>query len=205
MPGDASTVYSDNGFTFTQGIVIAGDVLEATIVGEQHGIGSTANVVTLYKVTRNGADVTANYASFSTVDGIIEVFVGHEVDITNGASAAYDSDVIDVEGLEGDVIRDGDSFDLTIKAKTDVKAIHVTVKMSGVEIDAFIRDSDTSGRVHIDSVTGDVEVAVSYDAKEADSNMLPIILILSILLPIVIIGVTYVVIKKRRHNKEQQQ
>ena len=78
-----------------------------------------------------------------------------------------------------------------------VKRIDVVVKMGGVEIDAFQRESDTSGRVHIDSVIDDVEINVTYSNKDDGGfNYIPFIII-GVVVLIAIAGTVFVIKKKK--------
>lgn len=68
--GEALT---DNGCTFTQGVLVNGDVLQAVVEGSQTDKGSSANVVKSYKVVRGSDDVTGNYKFTDSVDGTLTV------------------------------------------------------------------------------------------------------------------------------------
>lgn len=62
-----------NTYTYTEGVLLSGDMLEATISGSQKFVGSSNNVVTSVKVTRNGEDITSNYTIGTHVNGVLEV------------------------------------------------------------------------------------------------------------------------------------
>ncbi|MBO5428869.1 MAG: Cna B-type domain-containing protein, partial [Peptococcaceae bacterium] len=71
---------TNDGYTYTEGILVAGDVLIATVEGSQTEVGSSPNKVTGYKVIRGGArslaagtDVTANYTFGESIDGTLTV------------------------------------------------------------------------------------------------------------------------------------
>lgn len=68
--GEALT---DNGYTFTQGVLVNGDVLQAVVEGSQTNKGSSANVVKSYKVVRGSDDVTGNYKFTDSVNGTLTV------------------------------------------------------------------------------------------------------------------------------------
>ena len=200
ISGDSGTVLTDSGFTFTPGIIIDGDELSAVVVGQQNGIGSSANHVTSFSVSRGGSDVTAGYSFSEPVDGILEVYLEYNISITDGSSITYDINVIDIEGLEGLKIRAGDPLDFNVKAKIAVKSIDVRVKMSGVELeDAFQRETATSGHVHIDSVTGDVNIIVTYEPLKNQLNI-PLIIIMAILV-LAVIAISIWAIKKHKEKK----
>ena len=68
--GEALT---DNGYTFTEGVLVDGDVLQAVVEGSQTDKGSSTNVVKSYKVVRGSDDVTGNYKFTDSVDGTLTV------------------------------------------------------------------------------------------------------------------------------------
>ena len=61
-----------NSYTYTQGILLDGDVLTATVSGSQTNVGSSDNVITSYKIMRGTTDVTDKY-NISTAPGTLEV------------------------------------------------------------------------------------------------------------------------------------
>ena len=62
-----------NTYTNTDGVLLPGDMLEATITGSQKFVGSSNNTVSNVKVMRNGEDITSNYTMGTHVNGVIEV------------------------------------------------------------------------------------------------------------------------------------
>ena len=67
------TALTDSGYTYTNGILVSGDVLTAVVEGSQTDVGSGANKVASYKVMRGDKDVTANYTFGTSVDGALKV------------------------------------------------------------------------------------------------------------------------------------
>ena len=67
------TPLTDGGFTFTQGVLVKGDVLTAVVEGSQTDAGSSGNTVTSYKVMRGDKDVTGNYTFGESVKGTLTV------------------------------------------------------------------------------------------------------------------------------------
>ena len=61
-----------NSYTYTQGILLDGDVLTATVSGSQTDVGSSDNVITSYKIMRGTTDVTSKY-NIGTAPGTLEV------------------------------------------------------------------------------------------------------------------------------------
>ncbi|MGM9848125.1 MAG: LPXTG cell wall anchor domain-containing protein [Bacilli bacterium] len=67
------TELTKNTYTYTDGVLLSGDMLEATIIGRQKFVGSSNNAVSNVKVMRNGEDITRNYTFGTHVDGVLEV------------------------------------------------------------------------------------------------------------------------------------
>ena len=67
------TPLTNNGFNFTQSVLVEGDELTAVVEGSQTDAGSSDNVVTSYKVTRGNKDVTGNYTFGESVKGTLTV------------------------------------------------------------------------------------------------------------------------------------
>lgn len=67
------TELTKNTYTYTDGVLLPGDMLEATITGNQKFVGSSNNAVSNVKVMRNGEDITSNYTMGTHVNGVLEV------------------------------------------------------------------------------------------------------------------------------------
>ena len=67
------TELTKNTYTYTNGVLLAGDMLKVTITGSQKFVGSSNNVVSNVKVVRNGEDITSNYTMGTHVNGVLEV------------------------------------------------------------------------------------------------------------------------------------
>ncbi len=67
------TELTKNTYTYTDGVLLSGDMLEVTITGSQKFVGSSNNVVSNVKVVRNGEDITSNYTMGTHVNGVLEV------------------------------------------------------------------------------------------------------------------------------------
>ena len=67
------TELTKNTCTYTDGVLLSGDMLEATITGSQKFVGSSNNTVSNVKVMRNGEDITSNYTMGTHVNGVLEV------------------------------------------------------------------------------------------------------------------------------------
>lgn len=67
------TELTKNTYANTNGVLLPGDMLEATITGNQKYVGSSNNTVSNVKVMRNGEDITSNYTMGTHVNGVLEV------------------------------------------------------------------------------------------------------------------------------------
>ena len=64
---------TNNKYTYTNDVLLAGDELTATITGKQKYVGTSDNKVTGVKVTRDGKDITSNYTFGTHENGTLEV------------------------------------------------------------------------------------------------------------------------------------
>ena len=67
------TELTKNTYTYTDGVLLSGDMLEVAITGSQKFVGSSNNTVSNVKVMRNGEDITSNYTMGTHVNGVLEV------------------------------------------------------------------------------------------------------------------------------------
>ena len=67
------TELTKNNNTYTDGVLLPGDMLEVTITGSQKFVGSSNNAVSNVKVMRNGEDITSNYTMGTHVNGMLTV------------------------------------------------------------------------------------------------------------------------------------
>ena len=67
------TELTKNNYTYTDHVLLPGDMLEATITGSQKFVGSSNNTVSNVKVMRNDEDITSNYTMGTHVNGVLEV------------------------------------------------------------------------------------------------------------------------------------
>lgn len=115
------TALTDSGYSFTQGILLRGDVLHVSVKGSQTNFGSSANVVESYQVMRGDEDVTANYIFDDSVDGTLTV-TKRKVTLTSGtACKIYDGKYLTCNKVEvggdGFVEGEGATYDVTGKRK----------------------------------------------------------------------------------------
>lgn len=135
-----------NNYTYTNGVLLPGDMLEVTITGSQKFVGSSNNVVTSVKVVRNGEDITSNYTMGTHVNGVLEVTSAEQplaiadqyVKVNGSISKGYLEQ--SVTGNVGNIdftIKSGDA--LTYDAINDeykaVKEGTVTMTVTAVKVD----------------------------------------------------------------------
>ena len=109
-----------NNYTYTNGVLLPGDMLEATITGRQKFVGSSNNTVSNVKVMRNGEDITSNYTMGTHVKGVLEVTSAEQplaiadqyVKVNGSISKGY---------LEQSVTGNVGNIDFTIKSGTALR------------------------------------------------------------------------------------
>ena len=67
------TELTKNTYTYTDGVLLSGDMLEVAITGSQKFVGSSNNTVSNVKVMRNGEDITSNYTMGTHINGVLKV------------------------------------------------------------------------------------------------------------------------------------
>ena len=111
------TPLTDNGFTFTEGVLKNGDVLTAVVEGSATNVGDEGkNVVKSYKVMRGNVDVTGNYTFTDSVDGTLTINKRSVTLESKGGSKEYDGTPL----TKPDVTVGSDGF--VAGEVTDVKA-----------------------------------------------------------------------------------
>lgn len=111
------TELTKNNYTYTDGVLLSGDMLEATITGSQKFVGTSNNTVSNVKVMRNGEDITGNYTFGTHVNGVLEVTSADQplaiadqyVKVNGSISKGY---------LEQSVTGNEGNIDFTIKSGT---------------------------------------------------------------------------------------
>ena len=120
--GEALT---DNGYTFTQGVLVNGDILHVVVEGSVTGVDESevVNKITSYHVTTRdgGRDVTKNYTFEEPVNGTLKI-TPREITLTSGSDEKiYDGtpltkDEVTVTG-DGFIEGEGATYDVTGKRK----------------------------------------------------------------------------------------
>ena len=109
------TELTKNTYTYTDGVLLPGDMLEAAITGSQKFVGSSNNTVSNVKVMRNGEDITSNYTMGTHVNGVLEVTSAEQ-------PLAIEDQYVKVNGsiskgyLEQSVTGNEGNIDFTIKS-----------------------------------------------------------------------------------------
>ncbi|MCF0136896.1 MAG: LPXTG cell wall anchor domain-containing protein, partial [Oscillospiraceae bacterium] len=104
------TALTNPGFSYTPGILKEGDVLTAVVEGSQTDAGSSANVVTSWKVMRGDVDVTSCYTFGPAENGVLQV-TKRTVVLTSGTdSKTYDGTPLTKEevSVSGEGFVDGE-------------------------------------------------------------------------------------------------
>ena len=111
------TELTKNTYTYTDGVLLPGDMLEVTITGSQKFVGTSSNTVSNVKVMRNGEDITSNYTMGTHVNGVLEVTSAEQ-------PLAIEDQYVKVNGsitkgyLEQSVTGNVGNIDFTIKSGT---------------------------------------------------------------------------------------
>ena len=101
------TPLTDNGFTFTQGVLADGDELTAVVEGSATNVGDEGrNVVKSYVVKRGETDVTKNYTFGNSIDGKLTINPRTVTLKSETASKEYDGTPL----TKPDVTVTGDGF-----------------------------------------------------------------------------------------------
>ena len=167
--GEALT---DNGCTFTQGVLVDGDVLQAVVEGSQTDKGSSANVVKSYKVVRGSDDVTGNYKFTNSVDGTLTVTPRVVVIESEGGRRVYNGQPLtnpDYKFTTGSFV-DGEVSEVkTSGTITEVGIVDNTIVYTTT--DKFDANNYaitlTPGKLEITPVTAEVVVTITENSGSA--------------------------------------
>ena len=111
------TELTKNTCTYIDGVLLSGDMLEATITGSQKFVGSSNNTVSNVKVMRNGEDITSNYTMGTHVNGVLEV-TSAEQPLAIADQYVRVNGSITKDYLEQSVTGNVGNIDFTIKSGT---------------------------------------------------------------------------------------
>lgn len=167
--GEALT---DNGYTFTPGVLVDGDVLQAVVEGSQTDKGSSANVVKSYKVVRGSDDVTGNYKFTDSVDGTLTVTPRVVVIESEGGRRVYNGQPLtnpNYKFTTGSFV-DGEVSEVkTTGTITEVGSVDNTIVYTTTDkFDANNYDITlTPGKLEITLVTAEVVVTITENSGSA--------------------------------------
>ncbi len=111
------TELTKNTYTYTDGVLLSGDMLEATITGSQKFVGSSNNAVSNVKVMRNGEDITSNYTMGTHVKGVLEVTSAEQPLAIADQYVKVNGSIL-LSDLEQEVTGAVGNIDFTIKSGT---------------------------------------------------------------------------------------
>lgn len=167
--GEALT---DNGYTFTPGVLVDGDVLQAVVEGSQTDKGSSANVVKSYKVVRGSDDVTGNYKFTDSVNGTLTVTPRVVVIESEGGRRVYNGQPLtnpNYKYTTGSFV-DGEVSEVkTTGTITEVGSVDNTIVYTTTDkFDANNYDITlTPGKLEITPVTAEVVVTITENSGSA--------------------------------------
>lgn len=148
------TALKDSGYTYTSGVLVSGDVLEAVVSGEQLNVGSGDNKVISYKVTRNGQDVTGNYTFGKSQNGVLEV-TKRTITLTSAsATKVYDGMPL----TSGEVTVSGDDFAAGEGANYEITGTITNVGKVDNEFTYTLNAGTLAGNYEITAIEGTLEV-----------------------------------------------
>ena len=170
-PYDGTPLTNDR-YTFTQGVLVNGDVLQAVVEGSQTDKGSSANVVKSYKVVRGSDDVTSNYKFADSVDGTLTVTPRVVVIASEGGRRVYNGQPLtnpNYKFTTGSFV-DGEVSEVkTTGTITEVGSVDNTIVYTTTDkFDANNYDITlTPGKLEITPVTAEVVVTITENGGSA--------------------------------------
>ncbi len=111
------TELTKNTYTYTDGVLLAGDTLEATITGSQKFVGSSNNTVNNVKVKRDGKDITDNYTFGTHTFGKLTVTSAEQPLAIADQYVKVNGSIL-LSDLEQEVTGDVGNIDFAIKSGT---------------------------------------------------------------------------------------
>ncbi len=176
------TPLTNDGYTFTSGILAEGDILTVTVMGSQTYVGTSANKVVSYKVMRDGVDIT-DYYTFEAVDGTLTVEkVSQEIIVEAGsASKEYDGTPLTSGDytFDSSILAAGDELVVVIEgSQTDVgtsenKIVSIKVMRDGVDVtENYTIGSSISGELTVTNVGNTITITANSASKEYDGTPL---------------------------------
>ena len=109
------TPLTNNTYTYTEDVLLDGDVLNATVTGSQKFAGSSNNDVTSVKVMRGEEEITSNYTFGTHVNGMLTV-MGASQPIMVADQSLIVNGFISLEDLKQKVTGNIGNIDITLKS-----------------------------------------------------------------------------------------
>ena len=168
---------TNSGYTYTEDVLVNGDVLTAVVEGTITKAGSTSNNVTSYQVTRGQTDITANYTFGESVAGTLTVNPKAVTITAKDASRTYNGSALTRSEFESSALEDGDTHTFTV-VMTEGSTItnvgtqpNVIATVDGVSVTT---GTETEvGNYLVTTANGALEVtrkAVTITAKDASKT-----------------------------------
>ena len=108
------TALTDAGYSYTENVLVKGDVLTVDVVGSQTNAGSTANAVASYKVMRGDVDVTDCYTFAKCIEGTLTVTPKAVVITSGSASKEYDGKELTCDKVTAEGFVDGEGAEYKV-------------------------------------------------------------------------------------------
>ena len=108
------TALTDAGYSYTENVLVKGDVLTVDVVGSQTNAGSTANAVASYKVMRGDVDVTDCYTFAKCSEGTLTVTPKAVVITSGSASKEYDGKELTCDKVTAEGFVDGEGAEYKV-------------------------------------------------------------------------------------------
>ena len=109
------TPLTNNTYTYTEDVLLDGDVLKATVTGSQKFAGSSNNDVTSVKVMRGEEEITSNYTFGTHLNGMLTV-MGASQPIMVADQSLIVNGFISLEDLKQKVTGNIGNIDITLKS-----------------------------------------------------------------------------------------
>ena len=171
--GEALT---DNGYTFTQGVLVNGDILHVVVEGSVTDVdeGEVVNKITSYHVTTRdgGRDVTKNYTFEEPVNGTLKI-TPREITLTSGSDEkVYDGTPLtnDEIAVTGDGFIEGEGATYTVTgSQTEVGESNnsFTYKLNDNTKASNYTITPEYGKLKVNPVTDEVIVTITENSGSA--------------------------------------
>ncbi len=175
------TALVNGGYSFTQGVLVQGDVLTVEVSGGQTFVGTSANVVASYKVMRGNEDVTTNY-TITTVNGTLEVTKRGLVITADSAGKVYDGTALTDNGWQDTApagLASGDAVSSVVVTGTQTNvgqsaniAKDAIVMRGGVDVTANYDITYINGTLTVSTVGTPIIITAASDSKIYDGTPL---------------------------------